>query len=409
MLDGRRRSQDFAADPGARWSVDEFFARGADLAAVICYAVAAFGCLYAFVAMWAIRGFSRAAPIAPVPHYPSVTILKPLHGMEPNLYANLAGFCVQDYPSPMQIVFGVADAADPAVGIVRKLIADFPDRDLSLIINSRRHGANHKVSNLINITSQARHDFLIVSDSDIIVDADYLKSVVATLLEPGVGLVTCLYRGAPAAGPWARFGAAAIDYHFLPSVLVGLKFGLATPCFGPTMALRRETLESIGGFESVADLLADDYVLGELVRRTGLTVAIPAMTVAHVCAEQTAREFFRHELRWARTIRSVDPLGYAGLVVTHALPLALLGILFGGVTPASMIAIVALACRFALQFELDRAFHLRDGVFWMGPLRDILSFGVFVASFFGRSVEWRGHRYGVRADNTLAYYGEAQL
>jgi ceramide glucosyltransferase len=388
--------------------VDEFFARGADLAAVVCYAAAAIGCLYALVAAWAARDFSHMAPIEPAAQYPAVTILKPLHGMEPNLYANLAGFCVQDYPSPVQIVFGVADPADPAIGIVRKLIADFPDCAITLTINSRRHGANHKVSNLINISAQARHDFLVVSDSDIIVAPGYLKSVVASLQQPGVGLVTCLYRGAATPGPWARFASAAIDYHFLPGVLVGLKFGLATPCFGPTMALRKETLDRIGGFESVADLLADDYVLGELVRRTGLTVAIPEMTVAHVCAERSAREFFRHELRWARTIRSVDPLGYAGLVVTHALPLALLGILLGGFTPASMVAIAALVCRFALQFELDRAFRLRDTVFWMGPLRDMLSFGVFVASFFGRSVEWRGHRYGVRADNTLAYYGEAQ-
>jgi ceramide glucosyltransferase len=389
--------------------VDEFFAKAADWAAVICYSLAAIGCVYALIAAWAVRGFRYAAPVAPIAHYPAVTILKPLHGMEPNLYANLAGFCVQDYPSPVQIVLGVADPADPAIGVVRKLIADFPDRDLTLTINSRRHGANHKVSNLINIADEARHNVLVVSDSDIVVDRGYLKSVVASLQQPGVGLVTCLYRGAATRGWWPRFAAAAIDYHFLPGVLVGLKFGLATPCFGPTMALRKETLKSIGGFESVADLLADDYVLGALVRRTGLTVAIPSMTVAHVCAERSAREFFRHELRWARTIRSVDPLGYAGLLVTHALPLALLGVLFGGVTPASMVVVAALACRFALQFELDRAFDLRDDVFWMGPLRDILSFGVYVASYFGRSVEWRGHRYGVRADNTLAYYGEAQL
>jgi len=388
--------------------VDEFFAKVADWAAVGCYAVAAVGCVYALVAAWAARGFVRAAPTAPAARYPAVTILKPLHGMEPNLYANLASFCVQDYPAPVQIVFGVADPADPAIGIVRKLIADFPDRDFTLTINSRRHGANRKVSNLINMAGQARHEVLVVSDSDIIVDRGYLMRIAASLDRPGVGLVTCIYRGAPATGPWARFAAAAIDYHFLPGVLVGLKFGLATPCFGPTMALRKETLDSIGGFESIADQLADDYVLGALVRGAGLTVAIPAMTIAHVCAERSAREFFRHELRWARTIRSVDPLGYAGLVLTHALPLALLGILFGGITPASTIAIAALACRFALQFELDRVFRLRDDVFWLGPLRDVASFAVFVSSFFGHSVEWRGHRYGLRAGNKLAYYGEAK-
>jgi ceramide glucosyltransferase len=399
--------------------VDEFWAQAADMAgtvfraaAVVCYAAALLGCVYALIAAWVVRSFARSATSPPATSFPPVTILKPLHGLEPNLYANLASFCVQDYPSPVQIVFGVADAADQAIGVVRKLMADFPETEMTLTINGGHHGTNAKVSNLINMVENARHEVLVVSDSDIIAERDYLKNIAAELDRPGVGLVTCLYRGLAETGNatrvWARLGAAAIDYHLLPGVLVGLKFGLATPCFGPTMALRKETLDSIGGFESIADQLADDYVLGALVRGTGLTVAIPAATVTHVCTERSAREFFQHELRWARTIRSVDPLGYAGLIVTHALPLALLGTLLGGVTPASFIVVVALACRFALQFELDRAFNLRSDVFWAGPVRDVLSFAVFVASFFGRSVEWRGHRYTLRPDNTLAYYGEGK-
>lgn len=399
--------------------MDEFFAQAADGAATICfwaaalcYAVAVLGCIYALVAAWAARQFPRSARVAPAVHFPTVTVLKPLHRMEPNLYANLASFCVQDYPSRVQIVFGVADPADPAIGIVHKLMADFPDCDLALTVNSRRHGTNAKVSNLINMAENARHELLVISDSDILVERDYLRNIAAELDQPGVGLVTCLYQGlaAPDSSPrfWASLSASAIDYHLLPGVLVGLKFGLATPCFGPTMALRKETLESIGGLAAIADQLADDYVLGALVRGAGLTVAIPAATVTHVCTEQTARDFFQHELRWARTIRSVDPLGYAGLVVTHALPLALLGTLFGGITPASFIVVAALACRFALQFELDRTFNLRDEVYWAGPIRDLLSFGVFVASFFVRRVEWRGHRYMLRPDNTLVYYSEAQ-
>jgi len=392
--------------------VDEFFAgfsltNAADWAAVICYAAAVLGCLYALAAAWAARGFAHAAP-APAKAYPPVSILKPLHGTEPNLYANLARFCAQDYPSPVQIVFGVADPADPAIAIVRNLIAAFPDRDLQLVVNARRHGSNRKVSNLINMAGQARHDVLVISDSDIIVGPDYLSSIVASLDGPGVGLVTCLYRGAATIGPWARLAAAAIDYHFLPSALVGLKLGLAEPCFGSTIAIRKKTLAMIGGFEAVVEQLADDYALGALVRRAGLSVAIPSMIVAHDCTQTTALDFFRHELRWARTIRSVDPLGYAGLAITHAVPLALLGVLLGGMTPAATIVITALACRFILQMELDRAFHLRGDFYWMGPLRDIASFAVFVASFFGRGVEWRGHRYGVQAGNTLAYYGEVE-
>ena len=393
--------------------MNEFFVQIGDWAAVVCCAAAVIGCVYALIAAWTAHGFVRAAsaasPSAPATNYPAVTILKPLHGMEPNLYANLAGFCVQDYPSPVQIVFGVDDPADTAIGTVRQLMADFPDRDITLTINSRRHGANRKVSNLINMAVEAQHDVLIMSDSDIIVDRDYLKSVAASLEQPGVGLVTCLYRGTAAADLWARLTAAAIDYHFLPNVLVALRFGLATPCFGSTIALRKETLAKIGGFEAVADQLADDYALGALVHRAGLTVAIPRSIVAHACAERSASDLFRHELRWARTIRSVDSFGFAGLALTHAWPLALLGMLLGGFMPASIaIAIAALLCRFVLQIELDRAFQLRDDLFWMGPFRDILSFVVFVSSFCGRGVEWRGHRYRVRTDNSLAYYGEAK-
>lgn len=386
-----------------------FFVNSAAWTAVTCYAAAALGCCYALFAAFAVRSFARS-PGAPAPcAFPAVTVLKPLHGAERNLYANLAGFCSQDYPGPVQIVLGVADPADPAIAIVRKLIADFPDRDLTLAVNSRRHGANAKVSNLINMASEAEHDVLVISDSDIVVGADYLKHIAAALEQPGVGLVTCLYRGVAAAGLWSRLAAAGIDYQFLPNVLVGLKLGLATPCFGSTMALRKTTLTSIGGFEAVADRLADDYALGALVRRAGLTVAIPHDTVAgHVCSERSARELLGHELRWARTIRSVDPLGYAGLIITHALPLALLGLLLGGVTPAGLIVVAALACRLVLQVEIDRAFGLRDHVFRFGPVRDLLSFVVFVISFFGRGIEWRGHRYGLQADKTLAYYGEVE-
>ena len=385
----------------------DFVANSGDWASVSCYAAAALGCIYALAAVWAARGFVQSATLT-ASNYPTVTILKPLHGAEPNLYANLAGFCVQDYPSPVQIVFGVDDPDDPAIGVVRDLVADFPASDLKLVINSRRHGENRKVSNLINMLGEAHHQVLVIADSDIIVEPDYLKSIAANLERPGVGLVTYLYHGAAATGLWARLAAAAIDYHFLPSVLVGLKVGLPAPAFGSTIALRKSTLASIGGFEAIVNQLADDYALGALVWHAGLTVAIPNYTVAHACADRSARDFFRHELRWARTIRSLDPLGYVGLAITHPVPLALLGLLLGGFTPDCLIVVIAVACRFALQSAFDRAFHRRGDFFWLGPLRDLVSFAVFAASFFGHSVEWRGHRYGVRADNSVAYYGEVE-
>jgi ceramide glucosyltransferase len=374
----------------------------------VCYIAAILGCAYALFAIWAARGFVCAMPPSPLTKVPPITILKPLHGPEPNLYANLATFCQQDYPAPVQVVFGVANPDDPAAAVVRRLIADCPGRDLALVINARRHGANAKVSNLINMQAEAQHETLVIADSDIAVPPEYLANVAASLSAPGVGLVTCLYRGAGLTGIWSRLAAAGINYQFLPNVLVGLKLGLATPCFGSTIALTKTTLTKLGELQSVADQLADDYGLGMATRRAGLKVAIAPFIVTHVCAEQSLRELLLHEIRWARTIRAMDSVGFCGLAITHAVPLALLGLILGGLTPVAwMILAVALVCRFALQAELYRLLHLRNGIFWLGPIRDILSFAVFVASFFGRRVEWRGHRHVVNADHTLAYSSEA--
>jgi ceramide glucosyltransferase len=387
--------------------VSELLSNSAGYAALLCCLAALAGSAYALFAIWAAHAFQRAVRGSPPATYPPVTILKPLHGAEPGLYANLSSFCLQNYPAPLQIVLGVADLADPAAATARRLIAELPDCDIALAIDPRRHGANAKVSNLINMQAKARHDVLLIADSDIAVSPDYLTGVVAALDQPDVGLVTCLYHGVPSTGLWSRLAAAAIDYHFLPNVLVGLKLRLATPCFGSTIAVTKSTLAGIGGFQSVADQLADDYALGMAVRRAGGRVAIPPLLVSHTCAERSLHELLMHEIRWARTIRAVDSLGFAGLAITHAVPLALLGLILGGVTPAAWILAIALVCRFALQAELSRLFHLRNGIVWLGPIRDILSFAVFVASFFGRHVEWRGQRYGVKADHTLVYSSEA--
>ena len=398
----------------AEGSLSEFLESSAACASAICYLVALVGCVYALFVIWAARGFAATPEPAPLAKPPPLTILKPLHGAEPDLYANLASFCRQDYPAPFQVVFGLSDPADPAAAVVRRLIADFPDRDLGLVINARRHGANAKVSNLLNMQAAARYETMVIADSDIVVPPDYLAKVTASLNQPGVGLVTCLYRGVGTSGIWSRLAAAGIDYQFLPNVLAGLKLGLATPCFGSTIALTKTTLANLGGLQSVADQLADDYELGMAARRTGANVTIAPFVVAHVCVEQSFRELMLHDIRWARTIRTVDPFGFAGLVVTYAVPLAFIGLVLGGLTPAASVVAAELACRFTLKVELNRLFPLGNswsipsGNFWLGPIRDVLSFVVFLASFFGRGVEWRGQRYGVRADSTLARYGEAE-
>ena len=192
------------------------------------------------------------APLPSSAMMPSVTILKPLHGDEPGLFDNLASFCNQDYPGPIQIIGGVLDANDAAVAVVRRIQSAYPDRDLDLVIDATLHGSNRKVCNLANMAARIRHDVVVVSDSDIRVDPRYLARVVAALQAPGVGAVTCLYYGVPATGLWSRLSALAINAHFLPGVVVGVASGLARPCFGSTIALRRETLIEIG------DLLVRD-------------------------------------------------------------------------------------------------------------------------------------------------------
>ena len=231
-----------------------------------------------------------------------MTILKPLRGDEPDLFRNLASFCSQTYPAPVQLIFGVCDANDEAIAVVQRLKASFPDKDLRLVIEPAVHGTNPKISNLINMIPAARHQFIVLSDFDIGVPADYLLRVVAASEEPGVGGVTCLYHGAAVSGFWSKLAALAIDAHFLPSILLGLRAGLAKPCFGPTIALHRSRLNEIGGFEAFSDTLADDYAIGAALREKGLRIAIPPLLMEHSCGESSFAELWRHELRWARTI-----------------------------------------------------------------------------------------------------------
>lgn len=367
----------------------------------ICTIASITSSAYTLFAAWVVRQFALHA-LPRTHHQPSVTILKPLYGEEPRLYDNLKSFCTQIYGGPVQVVFGVQRHDDPAIEIVRRLIAALPHLDLSLVIDEQSHGANRKVSNLINMEKSARHEVIVLADSDMAVAPDYLDWVVSALEAPGVGAVTCLYRGEAVAGFWSKLAVQAIDYHFLPNVTVGMATGLAKPCFGSTIALRHETLHLIGGFECVVDHLADDYALGEAVRALGLRIAIPPIAIAHCCSDSSLADLLRHELRWARTIALVDPAGFAGSVITHAFPIAIISLFFSDFTllPASVV-ILALASRLILHINIARSFALPNSSYWLGPARDMLSFGVFVTCFFARAVDWRGQKYVVNADGTM--------
>jgi ceramide glucosyltransferase len=334
---------------------------------------------------------------------PTVTILKPLSGDEPRLRAHLESFCRQDYPGDVQIVFGVQDSNDPAIRCVEALQRDFPDRDLQLVVSTREYGSNRKISNVINIAREARHDVLVLADSDVGVGPAYVRDIVTALSAPGVGLVTRLYRGEPLSGLWSQLSAMAIDHHFLPSVIVGLATKRARPCFGSTIALRRSVLERAGGFNAFANCLADDNAIGEAVRGLGLLVAIPPMTVTHACTERSLADLVAHELRWARTIRTIDPVGFAGSIVTHPLPLGLVSAAASGFSPAAAtVLLVALACRAALLYQVDRSLGVQDRRWWLWPVRDVLSFIIFLATFFGRSVTWRKRRFRVEPNGMLS-------
>lgn len=371
-----------------------------------CYALAAIGCVYALAAGWMVRAFFRPR-LADPSAFPPVSILKPLHGDEIGLAENLADLCRLDYPGQVQLVFGVQDAQDPAIRRVEELRRAFPQADIALVVDAREYGANRKVSNLINLTREARHDLLVLADSDIGVGRDYLRQIVSVLMKPETGVVTCLYRGDPGRGHpgsrlWAHLSAMAIEYGFLPSVVLGLGLGLARPCFGSTIALRRAVLQQIGGFEAFANHLADDNAIGEAVRKLGYKVVVPPMTVTHLCSERSLRELLVHEIRWARTIRAVTGAGYAGTVVTYPLPFVLLGTVVLGFSTWTAAAILAvLGCRFMLGYLVNQALDGKTAGWWLMPLRDMLSFIVFCASFFVGSVTWRGRRFHVGADGML--------
>jgi ceramide glucosyltransferase len=361
------------------------------------------GALYMLAGIPAAQRFLRAPPTGAA-SFPAVTLLKPLHGAEPGLEANLASFCKQDYPGAIQMLIGLQDETDAAIPIVKRLERENPQIEVTLVMDARRTGSNPKVSNLVNMMSQATHDLLVLSDSDIGATPDYLRNVISALQQEGVGAVSCCYVGKPLDNLWSKLSAMGIDYQFLPGVLLSISMGLAAPCLGSTIAIRKTTLAEIGGFEAFRDVLADDYEIGRAVRAHGHRVAFAPFLVSHTCTEISARELIRHELRWARTIRTVEPRGYLGSGITHAVPLAAMGAILTGFSSFALLTLAAVfTVRLFHKQQLDRSFGLARFPIWLLPLRDVLSFAVFVGSYFTRRVDWRGLPYRVDAEGALTH------
>ncbi|HQR36074.1 MAG TPA: bacteriohopanetetrol glucosamine biosynthesis glycosyltransferase HpnI [Blastocatellia bacterium] len=336
---------------------------------------------------------------------PPATIFKPVRGADAEAYENFASFCRQDYPE-FQILFGVREANDPAVPIIRQLIADFPACDIELVISANEVGYNAKVSNLHNMAAKAKHDTLLIVDSDIRVEPDYLRRVVAPLQQEKVGMVTCLYRGANAQTGAALLENIGISSTFGPEVcssrlLEGIAFAL-----GSTIVMRRSILERMGGFPAVADYLADDFVLGNSTAKLGYEVVLSDCVVDHISGPDTMATMLKHQLRWGRSTRISRPWGYRGLILTYGTATSLLALAAWNFACFGWWLLAAtMVVRFLPVFVVG-VYGLKDQMlarwFWLVPVRDLITFGIWIASFVGDEIHWRGVNFRVLPDGKLA-------
>jgi ceramide glucosyltransferase len=345
------------------------------------------------------RRFAAAGPTE-ADDLPPLTLLKPLHGDEPLLEAALASVIDQDYPR-FQVIFGVQRTDDPAVAVVERLKTRFPDADIALVVDATPHGENRKVANLINMYASAKYDHIVIADSDLHCAPDYLRRVAAEFAAEGVGLVTSLYAGlaADATLP-GKLGASAINHSFLPGALMSRALG-REDCLGATMALRRDTLEGIGGLHALVDHLADDNMLGQLVRAQGLRIRIAATVPATTVPESTLAALFRHELRWSRTILSLVPFEFAASAIQYplfwAIPAWVFATLAGHERAGEIGFLLVWFVRAWTATGIDTALGLvaagraTPAPIWLLPLRDMLSMAVFLASYASDTVEWRGN------------------
>jgi ceramide glucosyltransferase len=336
---------------------------------------------------------------------PGITVFKPLKGLSPFSRECLTSFLTQDYPS-YQVLFGVRDPDDPVLALIGELARTHPGCDLSVVICPEDLGLNPKISTLRQLMPRARYDLLVIADGDVMVGPDYLAQVAAAFRQPGVGLVSCPYRAGPSHTLGSALEALTIAADFIPSVAVanyveGIRFAL-----GATMALTRQALSAIGGLAPLADFLADDYQLGFRVAQTGLQVKILPYVVSTNNPEMSFRDYLSHQLRWARTYRICRPGGYLAYGITHALVYSLAILLATGLAPwAWGLAAATLVFRGVLAGFSERNClqgRLPLGAFALLPAKDLLAFGLWLASFLGSRVNWGGRSFRVTPEGKLA-------
>ena len=372
------------------------------IVAVVGYASLVIAAGYSIVVLTAVltwRSYTsrpRRNPAAQTP----VTILKPLCGDEPGLYEHLRSFCQQQY-SQYQVVFGTLDAADPALAVVARLIQEFPQLPIDLVVNPQRHGNNNKNGNLINMLVKARHPVLVIADSDISVNPDYLATVTAPLQDAGVGLVTCLSHDAPTAGLWSRLGAMYVNEWYFPSVMFAWLFGYQDYASGQTLCLRRTTLEAIPA-DSVPWRTTSPMTiwLGQLIRARGLRIVLSPYEVQAGHYERDLASLSRHEVRWMRTLHIVRPWRFWMIFLTFGRVLALIGIALTAQAPWhaaawTLFGVTAMArCGLHIVHRLRTVRPLLEDIFLV-PIRDVLLFWLWGQTLFSRRVTWRGARFDV--------------
>ena len=373
------------------------------VAVLACATVATGFQLFQVAAAW--RFLRRARRGRQAGALPPVTMLKPLKGPGVELYENLASFCRQSYPS-YQIVFGVADAHDPAVAVVHRLRRDFPERDIVLAVGSGR-GTNRKVANLEHMMPHAPHDVLVMSDSDIRVGPDYLRTMVAPLADPAVGLTTCLYRGRGNFGLPSIIESLFINTDFVPNALVAHWVQPFRYAFGASIAVKREALERIGGFAAFADYLADDYQLGRRVAEAGYRLVLLPYVVETVLDSVTLRDVWRHQVRWARTYRVCQPVGWFCSVVTHATLWGLVAALVLGRPVGWAVLASALTARLFSLAAIMRLLREPETTRCLAlvPLKDLVTSAMWLAAFLGRQVVWSGRVFRVLRDGRIVPVG----
>lgn len=379
---------------------------------IIPFLITAPALAYAAITLHCGRSFFRKKPQLAEFTAP-VSILKPVKGMDGDSFENFASFCRQDYPL-FQIVFAAASPADPVIPVIERVMAAFPDLDISLVVEEAVHGANYKVCNLMHAWTKAKYPLLIVCDSDIRVGEGFLREVCAPFADPQVGLVTSLYRSSGVEGVGCAVEALGFSCEMVPNVMAALKLEGLSFALGASMALRQSALERIGGFRALVDYLADDYQLGNLIHRAGYRLELSPFVVESVMrGSETLGEVLVRQLRWGRTMRVSRPGGYLASGLTLPFPGALLalavsGFSWAGVAAAALLYLVRarVAVIYSRDFLQDR---LLPRKLWLLPLRDALSFGVWALSLFGNRVLWRGHLFLLSKGGKIVEIGSELL